>query len=58
VIVSCRLRGGGSVEVRAPIEERRWLHALFTRNANPFRELRSLGFEMVLSAPVSAKSPK
>ena len=47
LIVACPLRGGGSIEVRAPIEEAYWLRALFTRNKNPFRTLRDIGFEVV-----------
>lgn len=47
-IVSFPLRGGGHIEVRAPIEEANWLRAVFTRNDNPFRVLRDLGFEMVV----------
>lgn len=47
VIVSCALRNGGSIEVRAPRIEARWLRALFTRNADPFAALRAMGFVMV-----------
>jgi len=46
-IVHCPLRGGGRIEIRAPIEEARWLRALFTRDANAFRTLRDMGFEVV-----------
>ena len=50
-IVHMPLRGGGSIEVRAPIEEAHWLRALFTRNAEPFRAMRDMGFEVVEHAP-------
>ena len=45
-IVHVRLLGGGSIEVRAPIEEAGWLRPLFARNAQPFRVLRDLGYEV------------
>jgi hypothetical protein len=47
VVVSLPLRGGGSIEVRAPRLEADWLRAIFTRDANPFRTLRDIGFEVV-----------
>ena len=46
-IVSVRLLSGAHLEVRAPAEEARWLRALFARNANPFRALRDMGYEVV-----------
>ena len=50
-IVSCRLRGGAHIEIRVPAEDETWLRAIFTRDANPFRVLRDVGFEACL-APV------
>jgi hypothetical protein len=47
VIVSFPLTHGGQIEIRAPAEEAYWLRAIFTRDANPFRVLRDIGFEMV-----------
>lgn len=55
-IVHYPLLNGGTIEVRCPIEEARWLTAIFTRDANPFRTLRDLGFEVVTgerAAPVA-----
>jgi hypothetical protein len=48
-IVSMPLRVGGRIEIRCPIEEAGWLTAIFTRDVNPFRTLRDLGFEVVAS---------
>ena len=46
-IVHCPLSSGGTIEVRCPIEEAGWLTAVFIRDANPFRTLRDIGFEVV-----------
>ncbi len=46
LIVSVKFRNGGSLEVRAPRLEATWLRALFARNADPFRALRDMGYEM------------
>ena len=57
VIVHCPLSSGGTIEVRCPIEEAGWLTAIFTRDANPFRTLRDIGFEVVTgerAAPVAS----
>ena len=43
-VVIIQLRGGGRIEIRAPLIERRWLEALFLRNASPFRALRDMGY--------------
>lgn len=49
-IVSCKFSNGARLEVRAPIEEARWLRALFTRNDNPFKVLRDMGYDVVSEA--------
>jgi hypothetical protein len=45
-IVSVHLRNGVHIEVRAPMSEAAWLRALFTRNAEPFKALRDMGYEV------------
>jgi hypothetical protein len=43
-VVTIQLRSGNRIEVRAPLIDRRWLEALFLRNANPFLALRNMGY--------------
>ena len=56
-IVSCALRSGGRIEVRAPRLEARWLGALFARNPAPFAALRAMGYT-ALDAAIADVDPE